>query len=352
MTKKTPTTKKPKPKKDKAPEPLKAGGNFRYLRLLCNTYIGVYLSDDRDPIQKTFPGYRVVRVVQAIWDKRLKQVIEITAKVYGGGDRWNGPKTLIRRREQFVGSCVGVIDKAKNSKCVPIDQYVKTLYKIAKENPEVAKKRPDTVPTEKTIKPTVAAAAEKTDKVVFEEDPARDIPTEVAESFDGEKGIGGLPFVGLLGGIIPPSLIELFDNLLKEKAQDLDIRPATNDTSSPTWWLTVGNPEKPTFYYLVGYGPSQPKPIIAEVLYIAGIQRGTAYIGGDELGADPKGLADFIQSMAVDVRELWKVKPITAVVEEPEAEALVEEEDDKTPQTDDQQDAEDPLSGFDFLKGI
>lgn len=336
----------PKPKGKKSPPKqieelsIKGTSHLKYLRLIRNKMMAVYLSDERDRTQKSFSGFRIIRIVRAVWDRRTKQVVEITGRVYGRDEKWNGPKAVIRHRRQFTASGTGVMGVEGPNVFTDIDRAVKLLYKRAKETPEVAKKQNVKKPTKasetvKTEKPQVTESVQ----VPFEEDPPRELPPEVGETFDEDAGIAALPLVGMIGIELAPNLITSLNDLLANHTENLDIRPADH-TSTPAWWLTSGEGEKAIYYYLVGYGPAEPKPVQATMLYLIGYQKGDKYVSGDDLFDDTKAIAKFNQDLAVSIGVMRKPKPKPAPVETFENDAMTVEE--TKPETDD------VLSDFSF----
>lgn len=344
-----------------APKRLIATPGVRYLKLLRNEMMGVCLYDQRDAAQFKFPGFRVVRVLQALWDTRAKKVVELLVRVYGRNGSWNGPRAILRNRKHFTGECCGVILDKGRGKTVPVDQHVRSLYKRAKETPEVASKKPATVPAKKTsAAKTKPAPAPSPEPVPFEEDAPRELPLVAAETYDTDAGVSALPYAGPINGTVPDNLTHELKTLLAEKSDQLDLRPSSNDVHDPQWWLTVGDGEKATFYFLVGYGPSQPKPVTATVLHLVGYQKGTKYVGLEEIGDDAKAMAKFSQDLAVAIKEMKKPKPEPVAAEPEESFADTPEDREaadvqagaEAAGADVSPEDEDPLAGFEFLKGL
>ena len=99
---------------------------IRFTRRLNNQLMGVMIVDDRKR-GRVLHGYRVVRVISAKYDTRLKQVVRIVARAYGGDPHrfsgWNGYKVLLQRRQHFTGtSGLGVL---VSREVVPVDLFIR-----------------------------------------------------------------------------------------------------------------------------------------------------------------------------------------------------------------------------------
>ena len=71
-------------------------------------------------------GFRVMRIMQAAYDVKAEEVVEIKACLYNGGSSHNGynGKRVVLGRHEFARPHCGI---EEGRKTVPVDKYVREL---------------------------------------------------------------------------------------------------------------------------------------------------------------------------------------------------------------------------------
>lgn len=96
-----------------------------WIRCLKNQFLCVCLF--RHKVRgRDLGGYRVVRILRALYDRKLRTVVKVVVRTYGGDSHryygWNGVILTLEDRREFNGSCRGI---EVGKRTVQIDEFVR-----------------------------------------------------------------------------------------------------------------------------------------------------------------------------------------------------------------------------------
>ena len=97
------------------------------------------------------PGFRIVRIIRARWNVKLKQIVRLDVRAYGGTPNekteFNGHIYKNLDRKEFVGPCRGVV--VERAVFQPIDEYTIDAIQLRKVERRIRRQQNDL-----TSKPT------------------------------------------------------------------------------------------------------------------------------------------------------------------------------------------------------
>ena len=113
---------------------------FAWARIFKDQLLSACLSDRRKSLGRDLAGYRVVRVLRALCDRKERTVVKLIVRLFGGpGTGWHGPVAKLDDRKEFVGGpCRGML---VGKQVIPVDDFLRdrAFWKIELQALEQAK---------------------------------------------------------------------------------------------------------------------------------------------------------------------------------------------------------------------